>query len=371
MQTIRNIQNIIARHFPEKCAESWDNPGLQLGHQDAPVRRILTALELTPSVLDEAIDGGFELIVTHHPFIFRPFKRLTDESADGRMLLHLAESRIGLLAAHTNLDSAPGAIADKLADDLCLTERRPVIEHHPYEAFKIVVFVPEAQADAVSRAMHDAGAGCVGAYSDVSFRSAGTGYFTCGGAAHPAIGAPGEAVETPEVRLEMLVSEQNLKSVLRAVHASHPYEEPAIDVFRLSSDVHGISDLYGFGTTGRLPEPMLLRDFIPYLKTLWDIPSLRAAGDPEKRIERVGILNGSGAKYMSSCRGIDAFITGDCGHHDFDNAVRCGLALIDAGHYETEKFIPEILAKVIAGDAETDEVYVKIASSMSNPCRTW
>ncbi len=371
MQTIRNIQNIIARHFPEKCAESWDNPGLQMGHQDASVSRILTALELTPAVLDEAVDGGFDLIVTHHPFIFRPFKRLTDETADGRMLLRLAENHIGLLAAHTNLDSAPGAIADKLADDLHLSDRRPVIEHHPYEACKIIVFVPSGHADAVSRAMHDAGAGCVGRYSDVSFRTSGTGYFTCGNDTHPAIGAPGQAVETPEVRLEMVVSEQNLKPVLRAVHETHPYEEPAVDVFRLSSDVHGISDLYGFGTTGRLPAPMLLKDFIPYLKKLWDISSLRAAGDPEKRIERVGILNGSGAKYMSSCRDVDAFITGDCGHHDFDNAVRCGVALIDAGHYETEKFIPEILAGVIANDAETDELVVKIASAMSNPCRTW
>ncbi len=367
MPTIQAIQSVISSHFPEKCAESWDNPGLQLGRRKADVKRVLTALELTPDIVDEAIQTGTQLVVTHHPFIFRPIKSLTDANPDGDMLLTLAEHGIGLLAAHTNLDSAPDAIVKKLADDLGLSGRHPFLEHHPYEAYKIVVFVPRKDAEAVARAMHAKGAGCVGQYSSVSFSADGVGRFTCGADSHPAIGTPGSVESVEETRLEMVVSGRELKSVIQALLAAHPYEEPAFDVFRLESEVHGMTDYYGFGIAGRLPEPVRLDAFVAHLKKIWEIPAVRAAGNAGKMISNVAILNGSGAKYLSSCRGIDAFITGDCGHHDFDNAIRQNVALIDAGHYDTEKFIPRILADVLESSEIGGELEIRIAESMRNP----
>lgn len=367
MALIRNIRSIMSAHFPEKCAESWDNPGLQLGRNDAEVNRILLALELTPDIVEEAVSSQTDLIITHHPFIFRPIKSLNDDTPDGRMLLTLAEHKIGLLAAHTNLDSAPDAIAQKLANDLNLSQVKPFLPHTPYAAYKIIVFVPEAQAESVARAMHAQGAGCVGNYSSVSFRAPGTGCFTCGENAHPAIGNPGSSERVPEIRLEMVVSERYLKQVIRALIQAHPYEEPAYDVFRLESEVHGLTDYYGFGVTGSLPAPIALRDFILQLKHIWDIPAIRAAGSPDKIISSIAIVNGSAAKYLSSCRNIDAYITGDCGHHDFDNAIRCGTALIDAGHYDTEKFIPQIIADVLRASDETKDLDIRIAGAMKNP----
>ena len=365
--TVRDIRNVLSEKFPEKCAESWDNPGLQLGRGDAPVQRVLAALELTPAVLQEAISWGANLIVTHHPFIFRPLKNISDDTPDGRMLLDLAENKIALLAAHTNLDSAPHAIAEKLADDLDLHDRKPFLPHTPYAAYKIVVFVPETAAESVAQAMHDKGAGCVGSYSHVSFRGHGTGYFTCGADTHPAIGKPGSSESVQEIRLEMVVSERDLKSVTRALLQAHPYEEPAYDVFKLESEVHGLTDLYGFGIQGELTQPVALRELIEYVKKIWDIPSLRAAGDPAKKIQKVAFVNGAGAKFICNCRGVDALITGDCGHHDFDNAVRSGVALIDAGHYDTEKFIPEILAQTIIQSASGNALEVRVAQEMRNP----
>ena len=134
MVEVQDIRRVISQKFPEKCAESWDNPGLQLGRSNAPVKRVLAALELTPSVTEEAISWGADLILTHHPFIFKPFKSINDDTPEGRMLLDLAEHKIALLAAHTNLDSAPQAIAQKLADDLGLQNRKPFIPHEPYAA---------------------------------------------------------------------------------------------------------------------------------------------------------------------------------------------------------------------------------------------
>ena len=367
--TIRDVRQLISKRFPERCAESWDNPGLQVGRNDAVVKKVLVALELTPSIVREAVETGVNLIVTHHPFIFRPIKKLNDDTPDGEMLLALAEHRIGMIAAHTNLDCAAGAITQKLADDLELANRRNFLEHHPYAAYKIVVFVPEKDAERVAEAMHESGAGCVGNYSNVSFCAKGKGRFTCGQESHPAIGEPGTSETVDEVRIEMVVSESRLSAVTKALRAAHPYEEPAYDVFMLESEVHGMTDAYSFGVSGTLPEPVRLDEFIPRVKKVWDISSLRAAGRDEKMISRVAILNGAGAKYLSDCRGIDAFITGDCGHHDFDNAIRRDIALIDAGHYDTEKYIPQILADMISTEFRTVET--RIASTMCNPFKTW
>lgn len=364
---ISEIRSVIQSHYPVKAAEDWDNPGLQLGRKEARVSRVLIALELTRAIVDEAIQNGVELIVTHHPFIFKPLKAVTTDSVEGSMLLDLAEHRIALLAAHTNLDSAPDAINARLSDMLGLSERRIFLKQTPFVAYKMIVFVPEASADDVAKAMHEAGAGCVGNYSDVSFVGKGEGRFRCGTDSHPAIGVPGSAECVAEVRLEMVVSARDLGRVTKAMLAAHPYEEPAYDVFKLESDVRGMTDQYGFGMVGTLPETMTLSVFIDHIKKLWDIESVRACGDPEKLIRRVAIMNGAGAKYYNMCSDdVDAYITGDCGHHDFDNANRRGLALIDAGHYDTEKFIPEIIKQVL-DKAFEQRLEVIISQCMKRP----
>ena len=368
MVKLHEICAVLSEHYPEKCTEEWDNPGLQLGRDDAEIRRVLVALELTHRVVAEAIETQAELILTHHPFIFKPLKSVSTRSPEGSMLLDLAEHRIALVAAHTNLDAAPGAIAQKLAQDLALLDVTPFLPASPYDACKIVVFVPETHADQVAAAMHEAGAGCVGDYSNVSFRSSGTGHFTCGASTHPAIGEPGSAETVAEQRIEMVVSSRYLGRVIRALRAAHPYEEPAFDVFKLSSDVHGISDLYGFGTLGKLAAPVTLSDLLETIKKVWDLPHLRYAGDPQAKVSRIAILNGSGGRYISKCGGkADVLITGDCGHHDFDNALRMGISLVDAGHYGTEKFIPQIMADMLRESSIGAQLDIQIACAMQNP----
>lgn len=371
MVALKEICEVISNRFPEKVAEDWDNVGLLLGRQSSEIHRVLVALELTPAVACEAIESGVQLVLTHHPFIFKPLKSISDVTPEGKLLLDLAEHKIALLAAHTNLDAAPQAITEKLANDLNLLNRRVFLSHQPYDAYKIVVFVPEENADSVADAMHEAGAGNVGNYSKVSFRGRGEGRFTCGPEAHPAIGQPGTSESVPEIRLEMVVSARVLGRVLQAMLAAHPYEEPAYDVFKLESEVHQMTDLYGFGVAGQLPESYPLAAFAEKLKKLWNIPSLRIAGEPEKIIRNVAILNGSGARYLSKCRNMDAYITGDCGHHDFDLAQRLDVALIDAGHYDTEKFIPEILLNTLKKSSIGDKLEICIAKSMSNPIRLY
>lgn len=370
MVSVRNICDALASEYPLRSAEGWDNPGLQIGHYSSEVSRVLAALELTPEVVSEATESGADLIVTHHPFIFKPISSLTDATPEGRMLLSLAAEKIALYAAHTNFDCAPGAIARKLACDLGLEETQALLRHAPFAVYKIVVFAPESHAASVAEAMHRAGAGCIGRYRDVSFRGAGMGHFTGDATSHPAIGAPGVAETVAETRIEMAVSERDLARTEAALRAAHPYEEPAYDVFKLENDVSGLSDAYGFGTVGRLPRPTKLGDLLQTVKRVWGIGSLRVSDVPlDKPAQKIAILNGSGAKYAKQCaeRGCDVYITGDCGHHDFDSARRFGMALVDAGHYETEKYIPEMMKTMLEKRFAADGVEVRLARSMRNP----
>lgn len=376
MIKLSKLCTVLSELYPPQSAESWDNPGLLVGRGASEIHRAILALELTPNVLEEARKNHAELIITHHPFIFKPLNALTDSTPEGALLHALIRENIALYAAHTNFDAAPHAIAEKLARDLGISSYSAFLPHQSYAAYKIVVFAPRDAAQAVSRAMHDAGAGCVGHYRDVSFRCDGHGYFTGDETTHPSIGMPERPEIVEETKIEMVVSQRDLKRVVEAMKAAHPYEEAAYDVFKIEAPVHGISDMYGFGTIGKLPQIMTLRDFAQHLKATWQLEHLRIANiAPEKPIEKVAILNGSGAKYLKDCirMGADAYITGDCGHHDFDLAMRYNIALIDAGHFDTEKYIPALMRNAIQEALKsafpTNEFSLQVAASMENPIR--
>jgi len=370
MTKLKTIMAAMHRRFPPACAESWDNVGLLLGRLDRDIQRVLVCLELTPQIAREALEEGADLILTHHPFIFKPLNSLTDQTPEGEILLNLAEAKVALFAAHTNLDAVFGGIAMRLARDLGLSHPAPLIPHRPYLGYKIVTFVPENAIHAVAHAMHQAGAGAIGEYSECSFRVAGEGRFRCGEDTNPAIGCPGSQETVEEIRIEMVVSQRDLAKVCQAMLEAHPYEEPAYDVFELKNAVHGIDDVYGFGVVGDL-EPICLTDFSEAIKTVWGIDSLRVAGAEDKVIRRAAILNGSGAKFLPKAvaAGADVYITGDCGHHDFDLAHRHDIALIDAGHYHTEKWIVDMLIDALKECDDAQTLDIRRAQSMHCPFR--
>jgi len=100
---------------PPELAEPWDNVGLLLGDPAAECRRVLVALETDPGVLRRAVSQGAGLIVSHHPPLFQPLKRIVAEESHGRLVLEAARAGVALAAAHTNYDLAPGGVNDVLA----------------------------------------------------------------------------------------------------------------------------------------------------------------------------------------------------------------------------------------------------------------
>ena len=222
--------------MPPALAADWDNVGLLLGDPLREIDKVMTCLSVTPESATEAIRRGVGLIVSHHPILFRPVKKLTTATAEGRMLLELARADVAVYSPHTAFDNAPGGINDGIARRLGLTEVRPLRPMGTGKNVKLAIFVPESDLAKVSDALFAAGAGVIGQYSKCSFRVAGTGTFHGSDASHPVVGQKGRREEVAEWRLEAICPEAKLEAVTRALRSAHSYEEPAFDIYPLAQD---------------------------------------------------------------------------------------------------------------------------------------
>src|SRR5712692_1181816 len=115
MLTVATVIDFLDQFAPPELAADWDNVGLLLGDRATEVRRIMTCLTVTPESAAEAIDSGVQLIVTHHPILFRPVKRLTTATPEGRMLLELIQGKVAVYSPHTAFDNTRGGINETLA----------------------------------------------------------------------------------------------------------------------------------------------------------------------------------------------------------------------------------------------------------------
>lgn len=335
--TLQQIADALEAWAPTATAQSYDNVGLQVGHPDRVVQRALIALELTPAVVEEAQALGAELILTHHPLLFRPLRRLTPDGLVSALALRLAEAGIALYSLHTNADAAPGGVSFALAEHLGLQEIR-FLEKLPQALYKLVTFVPASHVEPVREALAEAGAGRIGNYEACAFASKGMGYFRPGDMARPFIGKPGQLESAEEVRLEVEVARWDLPKVLKAMRAAHPYEEVAYDVYPVEQPYTRA----GWGAIGKLDPPQSLEAFLRHVATRLGVRSLRYVGDLGARIATVAVCGGAGGDLIAKAlaAGADAYVTADLTYHRFFEVLgaegKPRMALIDAGHYETE-----------------------------------
>lgn len=322
--------------FPERDAQGWDSTGLQVGDPGDTVSAALVCLDVTDATLDEAADVGADLVLAHHPLLFRPLGRLTPATAAGRLALRAARQGVAVLAAHTNLDVAERGTTEPVTALLDLADVRPLQPSDDREGDpKLVTFVPTADTGRVVAAMSEAGAGVIGEYDRCSFRVAGTGTFRPSAAANPAAGERGRVNEEAEDRVEMMVPHRRLAQVVEALWQAHPYEEVAYDVYPTMATT---SPHKGLGRVGDLAEPVTLRSVCDRLAAGLPAPHLRVAGDLEKPVRRVAACGGAGDSLIGAAvaAGADVYVTGDLRHHPVLDAVTMGLAVVDAGHGATE-----------------------------------
>ncbi len=338
MTRLRNVTEALERAYPPALAEDWDAVGLVCGDPDDEVDTVLVAVDPTRETVAEALDIGAQLLVTHHPLLLRGVHGVGADTPKGALVHRLVRSGIGLFTAHTNADSADPGVSDALAAALGLTVEGPLVPADEPPLDKIVTFVPVGPAiTAVHEALSAAGAGAIGDYSHCSFATAGTGQFKPLDGAHPAIGEVGRLERVAETRLEMVLPRGRRAAVVAALRAAHPYEEPAFDVLELAP----LPSRRGLGRIGTLDGESLAaftdRVAAALPATAWGV---RAAGDPDRRIERVAVCGGAGDSALDAAHaaGVDAYVTADLRHHPAsEHLLRPGApALVDVAHWASE-----------------------------------
>ena len=363
--TIADIERAIEAWAPLWTAWERDNVGLQVGDRSRRVSKVLVALDITEKIIAEAISQKADLIVSHHPLLFRPLKAVTTSDETGNMVLRLAEKNIAVYSAHTNLDFTKHGVSFALAEALglknigFLAPLKGTLE-------KIVVFVPEQHVDRVAEAMSGAGAGVIGEYSSCSFRVSGAGTFRGSPNSKPVLGKAGKLETVEEIRLEMIAPRAMVSFIVAAMKRVHPYEEAAYDVYPLENE----NPNFGMGAIGDLPKGLPLKVFLQRVKQSLKAEAVRYTVGASRTIARVAVCGGSGSDLLQTAvsAGADAFVTADVRYHTYHSAEG-RIALVDAGHYETEQVILKPLAERLrqAARLNNERLIVNITKFSTNP----
>lgn len=330
---LERIVKIIEDWAPKSIAWEKDNVGLQVGSLQREVSNILICLDVNEDVVDEAVKRKCNLIISHHPLLFKPLKKLDVENDRGaRIIEKMIKKDITLYSAHTNLDFTKDGVSFQLAKKLGLKNPKFLLNLSSNQN-KISVFVPINFADKVAEAMHNAGAGMSGEYSNCSFRSLGTGYFKGSEKSNPAVGVRGRLEKVDEIKIEVLVNSFDVNKVVAAMKQVHPYEEVAYDIYPLLNE----NTNYGMGVIGILENELSEKQFLNLISKSLRIKNFRFAKGLKAKVKNVAVCGGSGSDLLDTAikSGADAFVTADVKYHTFQDAEN-KILLIDAGHYETE-----------------------------------
>lgn len=334
---------------PKRFAMEGDPVGLHIGQLNRSVQKVLVTLDVNEQVAEEAVQKGANLIIAHHPPLFRPVKAIWTDTPQGRLIETCIKHDIAVYAAHTNLDIAPGGVNDMLSAKLGLSETEVMEPTISDPLYKLAVFCPDSHADSLRAALAQAGAGSIGDYVGCSFTSMGIGRFTPSEGADPFIGEVGKGEEVEEQRIEVVMPGTIRAKVLKAMLAAHPYEEPAYDFFVLDQRTNE----YGLGRVGKLQQPMTLEQFAEHVKRSLNVPMVRFVGNAEKTIETVAVLGGDGNKYIRAAKrkGADVLVTGDLYYHIAHDAEAMDLAVVDPGH-NVEKVMIQGVAEYMQAACE-------------------
>ncbi|MGL4624663.1 MAG: Nif3-like dinuclear metal center hexameric protein [Culicoidibacterales bacterium] len=358
-------------YFPQTYAMENDPVGLQIGTLNKKIKTILVALDVDQRVCDEAIAKGVDLIIAHHPFLYRPLTKIATDTPKGKIVMQLIKNDIAVYAAHTNLDIAPGGLNDWLAQKLGLTGTRVLSPTGATQLQKFIGYVPETHLEHVREAVMAVNHREVHGYRHCAFMSPGTGSFESLETASPFIGEKQQLNFVEEIRLEFLAQASDMEAIISRYCDAHPYEVPAYETVT----VEQTGSSYGLGRIGELPQAVSFNKFISTLKKAYRLDGVRVVGaKPDQQIRHVAILGGSGSGYWRDAKRqkADVYLTGDIGYHDAQEAVEAKMMLVDIGHY-AEHVCKENLHKMITHFLEEQHYDAQVLTTTSevDPFEMW
>jgi dinuclear metal center YbgI/SA1388 family protein len=358
---LKEICSYLDLAVPLSFQEGYDNSGIQVGFPEKNVHSALITLDVTEAVIDEAIETGCDLIISHHPVIFNSIKRLTGRSFTEKIIIKAIQKEIAIYSAHTNLDVYSSGVSRKMAEKLTLKNIK-VMSPLKGKLLKLVTYIPEMHIEKVREALFEAGAGVVGNYDKCGFAVPGTGSFRGGENTTPFIGEKGKMQYEKEIRFETILFSHLKDKVIEALIEVHPYEEVAYDLYLLEN---GSSEI-GLGCVGHFDDSIDEMDFLKLVSSVFNAKGLRYSRLTGKQIKNVALCGGSGASLLNVAiaTGADAFITSDIKYHNyFDSDSK--ILLVDTGHYESEKFSTEILYELI--NKKFPKFAVRFSEKNTNP----
>jgi dinuclear metal center YbgI/SA1388 family protein len=366
--TIRALIKYLEINYPKGVAWEKDNVGLQLGNLNNKLKNVFLTLDLDMQAVERAKSKNCNLIITHHPVIFKPLQKLDLES-DGKAQLieKCLQNNITVYSAHTNFDFSPNGVSFALANKLGLTDIQ-FLENTKRDQYKLTVFVPELFMDRVSEAIFEAGGGKIGNYNKCSYRVIGTGTFEGNEESNPLLGTSENFEQVEEVKLEVILDKWNLNKVVSEMISAHPYEEPAYDIYPLEND----NVNYGYGAIGALNKALSEKEFLQLVSKSLKADNLRFCSGTGSKIKKVAVCGGSGVQYLNAAlfKRADAFVTADIKYHDFQAAER-RILFVDAGHYETEihslKVLRKELSAYVSKNKNSSEIFIN--SGSTNPVK--
>lgn len=324
--------------------EDWDNTGLLAGNAMWDCSGVLCALDVTLDVVKEAVEKKCNLIVAHHPIIFKGLKRLNGKNYVEAVIIEAIKKNVAIYAMHTALDNVVLGVNGKIAVMLGLKNSK-VLAPKGRLLRRLITFAPHDTAEAVRRAVFAAGAGHIGKYSECSFNSRGTGTFKAEAGADPYVGEIGKQHQEEETKIEIVFPAYLELQVVKALTEAHPYEEVAYDIFTMENVNYGI----GSGIIGELEQEMDEAAFLQQLKNIFKTPCVKHTALTGKNVKTVAVCGGSGAFLIKQAlrKGADFYITADVKYHEFFDA-EAKLVLADVGHWESEQYTIDLLHDLIA-----------------------
>jgi len=328
---------------PLPYQEDYDNSGLIVGNPDMDVHQALFSLDCTEAIVDEAVARSCDIIISHHPIVFRGLKKLNGKTYVERVVEKAIKNDIAIYAIHTNLDNVMEGVNAKICEMLELENCR-ILSPKNGLLKKLVTYVPEDKAEQVRNALFHAGAGNIGDYSECSFNADGTGTFKGGEDTTPYVGEPGKRHYENEVRIETIYPANIESKLLMALFLAHPYEEVAYDLYTLSNQHQQV----GSGMIGELEEEITEEEFLFVIKQNMQAKVIRHTALTGKKVKRVAVCGGSGSFLLNYAisAGADFFVTADFKYHEFFDAEG-KLVIADIGHFESEQFTVQLLYDII------------------------
>ena len=331
---IQHITDFLEHRFPLSLQESYDNCGLTYGHKKTALKGVLISLDVTEKIVEEAISKNCNLIISHHPVIFKGLKKINGSNMSERVIELCIRHEIALYAIHTNLDNHQEGVNKRIADKIGLVNTHILLPKKG-TLVKLSVFVPEESTHTLSQAMFEAGAGSIGNYTECSFQSKGQGTYKPNKNAKPSKGNINQNSIENEMKLEFLVPLDRIGGVLHAMKTKHPYEEVAHDIVPLLNEQQDM----GAGMIGTLKNPISTETYLKTIKKTFEAGVIKHTSIIHNEIKTVAVCGGTGSFLIEQARRkkADIFISSDIKYHEFFDANE-ELVIVDIGHYESEQF---------------------------------